>query len=136
MGSLTGKLWKRYGLIFVTACADPFRNACGVLGRNFLDRPGAKAVPKSRVAQFHIAVTAVLAGVGGVPVLGAGGILDGNDIGVGKSLNVFLVGCSAFAGIGADTGCGAGGGFGDFSGVGVFMDGRFCCRRNCGSFCG
>ena len=68
--------------------------------------------------------------------MGAGGILDGNDIGVGKSLNVFLVGCSAFAGVGADTGCGAGGGLGDFPGVVMFMDGRFCCRRNCSSFRG
>ena len=134
MSSLTGKLWKRYGLFFTTTCTDSFRNACGVFGRYFRGSPGAKAVSQGGVPQFHIAVTAVLAGVGGVPVLGAGGILDGNDIGVGKSLNVFLVGCSAFAGKGANTGCSTGGGFGDFPGVVMFMDGRFCCRWNCSSF--
>ena len=120
----------------MAAGALPLCKSGGSFGRSFLDRPGAKAVSQGGVAQFHIAVTAVLAGVVGVPVLGAGGILDGNDIGVGKSLNVFLVGCSAFAGKGADTGCSTGGGFGDFPGVVMFMDGRFCCRRSCGSFRG
>ena len=78
------------------------------------------------VPQFHIAVTTVLAGVGGAAILGAGRIPDGNDVGMGQRFYILLVRCTAFAGISADTGCGTSGRLSDFPGVGMFMDGGFC----------
>ena len=83
-------------------------------------------MPQGALAQFHIAVTAVLAGVGGVPILDTGGIPDGNDVGMGQRFYILLVRCTAFAGISADTGCGTSGRLSDFPGVGMFMDGGFC----------
>ena len=78
---------------------------------------------QSRIAQFHFAVTAVLAGVGGAAILGAGRIPDGNDVGMGQRFYIFLVRCPALTGICADTGCSAGRGLGDLPGVGMLMDG-------------